>query len=240
MWILARYGHCKTVITLEQDLRSLEDYVQEYLEIAYYSDLPDCVLICFFCEGINQTLKSRLTLEGPRLSLSDYMDYALWFSAHCGCREGMQHRTHSCNPHWWAPALSAPSCRSPALSAPPWRSSAPAAPPWWAPVPAAPPWWAPVLSAPPWWAPVSCAQPWWAPVSSAPSWWAPVSSAQPWWAPVSSAPPWWAPVLFAPPWYSALPALPRFLVSSFHMDLALRPSPGSTSSPPPSWIVLCL
>ncbi len=26
----------------------------------------------------------------------------------------------------------------------------------------------------------------------------------------------------------------------FHMDLALRPSPGSTSASPPSWIVLCL
>ncbi len=31
----------------------------------------------FFCEGINQPLKSRLTLEGPRSSLSDFMDYAL-------------------------------------------------------------------------------------------------------------------------------------------------------------------
>ncbi len=29
-------------------LRSLDDYVQEYLEIAYYSDLPDCELIDFF------------------------------------------------------------------------------------------------------------------------------------------------------------------------------------------------
>ncbi len=26
----------------------------------------------------------------------------------------------------------------------------------------------------------------------------------------------------------------------FHMDLALRPSPGSTSAPPPSWFVRCL
>ncbi len=58
-------------------MRSLEDYVQVYLEIAYYSDLPDCVLIDFFCEGINQPLKSRLNLEGPRSSLSDFMDYAL-------------------------------------------------------------------------------------------------------------------------------------------------------------------
>ncbi len=67
----------RLLLTLEQGLRSLEDYVQEYLEIAYYSDLPDCVLIDFFCEGINQLLKSRLSLEGPRSSLSDFMDYAL-------------------------------------------------------------------------------------------------------------------------------------------------------------------
>ncbi len=65
------------LLTLEQGLRSLEDYVQEYLEIAYYSDRPDCVLIVFFCEGINQPLKSRLSLEGPCSSLSDFMDYAL-------------------------------------------------------------------------------------------------------------------------------------------------------------------
>ncbi len=67
----------RLLLTLEQGLRSLDDYVQEYLEIAYYSDLPDCVLIDFFCEGINQPLKSRLNLEGPRSSLSDFMDYAL-------------------------------------------------------------------------------------------------------------------------------------------------------------------
>ncbi len=67
----------RLLLTLEQGLRSLEDYVQEYLEIAYYSDLPDYVLIDFFCEGINQPLKSQLTLEGPRSSLSDFMDYAL-------------------------------------------------------------------------------------------------------------------------------------------------------------------
>ncbi len=134
-------------------------------------------------------------------------------------------------PHWWDPALSAPSWRSPALSAPhwwalalsappwrssalsalhgwtpalPWRSSAPAAPPWWAPVPFVLPWWAPVSSAPTWWAPVSSAPPWWATVSSAQPWWAPVLSTPPWWSPVSSVQPWWALVLSAPPWYSTL------------------------------------
>ncbi len=67
----------KLLLALKQDTRSLESYILEYLEIANYSDLPDCVLIDFFCEGINQPLKSRLTLEGPRSSLSDFMDYAL-------------------------------------------------------------------------------------------------------------------------------------------------------------------
>ncbi len=67
----------RLLLALEQGLRSLEDYIREYLEIAYYSDLPDCVLVDFFCEGINQLLKLRLTLEGPRSSLSDFMDYAL-------------------------------------------------------------------------------------------------------------------------------------------------------------------
>ncbi len=35
------------------------------------------MLIDFFCEGINQPLKSRLIREGPRSSLSQFMDYAL-------------------------------------------------------------------------------------------------------------------------------------------------------------------
>ncbi len=67
----------KLLLALKQDTRSLESNILEYLEIANYFDLPDCVLIDFFCEGINQPLKSRLTLEGPRSSLSDFMDYAL-------------------------------------------------------------------------------------------------------------------------------------------------------------------
>ncbi len=67
----------KLLLALKQDTRSLESYILEYLEIANYSDLPDCMLIDFFCEGINQPLKSRLTLEGPCSSLSDFIDYAL-------------------------------------------------------------------------------------------------------------------------------------------------------------------
>ncbi len=67
----------RLLLSLKQGTRSLEDYIQEYLSVAYYSDMPDCVLIDFFGEGINQPLKSRLTLEGPLSSLSDFMDYAL-------------------------------------------------------------------------------------------------------------------------------------------------------------------
>ncbi len=81
----------RLLLALEMGTRSLEDYIQEYLNVAYYSDLPDCVLIDFFCEGVNQPLKSKLVHEGPRLSLSQFMDYVFdcWFSFHCGCRGGM-------------------------------------------------------------------------------------------------------------------------------------------------------
>ncbi len=83
-WTMARYGYCKTVISPRTGHKI---DTQEYLNIAYYSDLPDCVLMDFFGEGINQLLISRLTLEGPRSSLGDF--YLLcfidcWFSIHCG------------------------------------------------------------------------------------------------------------------------------------------------------------
>ncbi len=67
----------RLLLAFEQGTRSLEDYVHEYLDLAYFSDFPDCVLIDFFCEGINQTLKSKLITEGPRSSLIEFMDYAL-------------------------------------------------------------------------------------------------------------------------------------------------------------------
>ncbi len=38
----------RLLLALRQGTRSLEDYIQEYLNVAYYSDLPDCVLIDFF------------------------------------------------------------------------------------------------------------------------------------------------------------------------------------------------
>ncbi len=63
----------RILLNLKQGSRSLENYIQEYLAIAHYSDLPDCLLIELFCDGINQPLQS----EGPRLSLAQFMDYAL-------------------------------------------------------------------------------------------------------------------------------------------------------------------
>ncbi len=42
----------RMLLTLKQGTRSLESYIQEYLEIAYYSDLPECVLIYFFVRAL--------------------------------------------------------------------------------------------------------------------------------------------------------------------------------------------
>ncbi len=67
----------RILLALKQGTRSLEDYIQEYLAIAYYSDLPDCLLIEFFCDGINQPLRSELRREGARSSLTRFMNYSL-------------------------------------------------------------------------------------------------------------------------------------------------------------------
>jgi len=48
------------LLWLKQGTRSLEEYIREYLDVAYCSDLPDCVLRDFFCEGVNQPLKTKL------------------------------------------------------------------------------------------------------------------------------------------------------------------------------------
>ncbi|ROL55601.1 hypothetical protein DPX16_23618 [Anabarilius grahami] len=60
-----------------QGTRSLEDYITEYLNLAYYSDLPDCALIEFFCDGVNQPLKEQLVRNGLRSTLSHFLDYVL-------------------------------------------------------------------------------------------------------------------------------------------------------------------
>ncbi len=67
----------RILLTLKQGSRSLENYIRKFLAIANYSDLPDCLLIEFFCDGINQPLQSDLRREGPRSSLAQFMDYAL-------------------------------------------------------------------------------------------------------------------------------------------------------------------
>ncbi len=212
----------RLLLALEQGLRSLEDYIREYLEIAYYSDLPDCVLIDLFCEGIDQPLKLRLTLDGPRSSLSDFMDHALMtvgsaFTVgvtQCFVFPAMVPETMNALPVLSVSALpvlsvsALPRIRSlpgfPAQSASLCWSSAPprwsSAQVWWS---SAPPWRSPALSAPHWWAPALSAPPWrlavllWS--SSVPPWW---SSAEGWW---SSSLPWWssAPVW----WFPAQPAL---------------------------------
>ncbi len=65
------------LFALKQGTRSLEDHIQYFLAIVDYSDLPDIVLMEVFCDGINQPLRSRLRLEGPRSSLGQFLDYAL-------------------------------------------------------------------------------------------------------------------------------------------------------------------
>ncbi len=58
------------LLGLKQGTRSLEGYITEYLALANGSDLPDCMLIDFFCDGLNQPLKAKIIHNGPRLSLS--------------------------------------------------------------------------------------------------------------------------------------------------------------------------
>ncbi|KAL0183514.1 hypothetical protein M9458_019210, partial [Cirrhinus mrigala] len=67
----------KILFRLKQGPRSLECYVCEFLAIANYSDLLDCLLIEFFCDGINEPLRTRLRRQGPRSSLAAFMDCAL-------------------------------------------------------------------------------------------------------------------------------------------------------------------
>ncbi len=67
----------RLLFALKQGPRSLENHIREFLAFAHYSDLPDIILIEIFCDGINQPLRSQLRLEGPRSSLSCFLDFAL-------------------------------------------------------------------------------------------------------------------------------------------------------------------
>ncbi len=66
------------LLVLKQGTRSLEVYIVEYLALANGSELPDCMLIDFFCDGLNQSLKSRVVQKGPLSSQSNFLDYVLW------------------------------------------------------------------------------------------------------------------------------------------------------------------
>ncbi len=80
----------------KQGTRSLEGYIVEYLALANGSELPDCMLIDFFCDGLNRSLKSKVIHKGPCLSFV-LCSEDCWFSVHCGCRGGMRHHTHLCD-----------------------------------------------------------------------------------------------------------------------------------------------
>ncbi|KAI2668418.1 Glutamyl-tRNA reductase [Labeo rohita] len=47
----------RLLLALEQGMQTLEDYIQEYSAIVDYSDLPDCLLIEFFCDGVHQPVQ---------------------------------------------------------------------------------------------------------------------------------------------------------------------------------------
>ncbi len=65
------------LLALKQGTRSLERYIAEYLALANGSELPDCMLIDFFCDGLKQTVRSKVIPRGPRSSLSNFLDYVL-------------------------------------------------------------------------------------------------------------------------------------------------------------------
>ncbi|KAI2650844.1 CD209 antigen [Labeo rohita] len=67
----------RILFRLRQGPRTLKQYICEFLAIANYSTLPDCIIIEIFCDGVNEPLKARLRREGPRSSLAAFLDYAL-------------------------------------------------------------------------------------------------------------------------------------------------------------------
>ncbi|KAI2652466.1 hypothetical protein H4Q32_005691 [Labeo rohita] len=67
----------RILLRLRQGPRTLEQYIREFLAIANYSTLPDCIIIEIFCDGVNEPLKARLRREGPRSSLAAFLDFAL-------------------------------------------------------------------------------------------------------------------------------------------------------------------
>ncbi|KAL0162311.1 hypothetical protein M9458_041707, partial [Cirrhinus mrigala] len=67
----------RTLCRIKQGPNTLEQYTREFLAIANYSTLPDCIKIEVFCDGANEHLRARLRREGPRSSLAAFMNFAL-------------------------------------------------------------------------------------------------------------------------------------------------------------------
>ncbi len=67
----------RVLFALKQGPRSLEHHIREFSACAQDSDLPDIILIDIFCDGINQPLQTQLRREGPRSSLSCFLEFAL-------------------------------------------------------------------------------------------------------------------------------------------------------------------
>ncbi|ROL45175.1 Repellent protein 1 [Anabarilius grahami] len=65
------------LVSLRQGTRTLEVHIQNFLDIAHLSDLPDCALIDFFCYGLNEPPKGYLITNGPRGSFVELLDFAL-------------------------------------------------------------------------------------------------------------------------------------------------------------------
>ncbi|ROI15566.1 Deoxyribonuclease gamma [Anabarilius grahami] len=65
------------LVSLRQGTRTLEVHIQNFLDIAHLSDLPDCALIDFFGYGLNEPLKTSLLTNGPRRSFMEFLDFAL-------------------------------------------------------------------------------------------------------------------------------------------------------------------
>ncbi len=70
----------RILFALKQGPRSLENHSREFLACAHYSDLPDIILIEIFCDDINPPLQTQLRREGPRSSLSCFLEFA-WLTA---------------------------------------------------------------------------------------------------------------------------------------------------------------
>ncbi len=50
----------RILLALKQGPQSLDNYIRECLAIAHYSDLPDIILIEFFCDGIKGILHPKM------------------------------------------------------------------------------------------------------------------------------------------------------------------------------------